>query len=110
MNIEKKVYIIIPVYNGSNYVAQAIESAINQTYKNIEIIIINDGSNDEGKTKAAVEPFLSDSRVQYIEKENGGVSSVLNLGLSLMKGDFFCWLSFFKKERVKLLSLFDNQL
>ena len=87
------VSIIIPVYNGANYVAKALESAVNQTYKNLEIIVINDGSKDEGATKKAVEPFLEDKRVTYIEKENGGVSSVLNFGIKYFKGDFFVWLS-----------------
>lgn len=90
---EPLVSIIIPVYNGSNFVADALNSAINQSYKNLEILVINDGSTDGGKTKAVVEPFLEDNRVQYIEKENGGVSSVLNMGIKIMKGEFFCWLS-----------------
>jgi len=87
------VSIIIPVYNGSNYVAHALNSAVNQTYKNLEIIVINDGSNDNGLTKEAVKPFLKDPRVKYIEKENGGVSSVLNYGIEHFSGDFFVWLS-----------------
>ncbi len=45
-----KVSIVIPVYNGSNYLREAIDSALAQTYKNIEVIVINDGSNDGGKT------------------------------------------------------------
>ena len=53
------VSIVIPVYNGSNYVAEAIESALAQTYSNIEIIVVNDGSNDDGKTEeeSSVEPI-----------------------------------------------------
>ena len=87
------VSVIIPVYNGSDYVADAIRSALSQTYTNLEIIVVNDGSKDDGLTKKAVEPFLSDKRVTYIEKENGGVSSVLNYGIKIFKGDFFVWLS-----------------
>lgn len=87
------VSIVIPVYNGSNYVASALKCAVNQTYKNLEIIVVNDGSNDNGATKNAVEPFLSDERVKYIEKENGGVSSALNYGIDHFNGDFMVWLS-----------------
>lgn len=87
------VSIIIPVYNGSDYVAHAIKSAVNQTYKNLEIIVVNDGSKDNGLTKEAVLPFLEDKRVKYIEKDNCGVSSVLNYGIEHFSGDFFVWLS-----------------
>ena len=87
------VSVIIPVYNGSDYVAKAIESAISQTYRNLEIIVVNDGSKDDGLTKEAVLPFLKDERVKYIEKPNGGVSSVLNYGIEHFNGDFFVWLS-----------------
>ena len=87
------VSVIIPVYNGSDYVAKAIESAISQTYRNLEIIVVNDGSKDNGLTKEAVLPFLKDERVKYIEKPNGGVSSVLNYGIEHFNGDFFVWLS-----------------
>ena len=51
MNKKPMVSIIIPVYNGSNYVKNAIDSALSQDYKNFEIIVINDGSNDKNKTR-----------------------------------------------------------
>jgi cellulose synthase/poly-beta-1,6-N-acetylglucosamine synthase-like glycosyltransferase len=51
MAFNPKVSIIIPVYNGSNYMREAIDSAIAQTYQNTEIIVVNDGSDDEGKTE-----------------------------------------------------------
>lgn len=86
-----KVSIIIPVYNGSNYVAEAIESALAQTYNNIEIIVVNDGSRDNGATDNAVKPYLD--KIRYIKKENGGVSSALNEGIRQMTGEYFSWLS-----------------
>ena len=85
------VSIIIPVYNGANYVSEAIESAINQTYKNIEIIVVNDGSNDNGKTEKVVLKYKK--HIKYISKENGGVSTALNVGIQNMKGEYFSWLS-----------------
>lgn len=85
------VSIIIPVYNGSNYLREAIDSALNQTYPNIEILVINDGSNDEGKTR---EIGLSyGNRIRYFEKDNGGVSTALNYGIIKMEGEYFSWLS-----------------
>jgi glycosyltransferase involved in cell wall biosynthesis len=89
--ISPKVSIVIPVFNGSNYLQEAIESAINQDYKNIEIIVINDGSNDNGATKNIALSF--GNKIKYYEKENGGVSSALNLGVKKMDGDYFSWLS-----------------
>ena len=84
-----KVSIIIPVYNGAEYVSQAIESAINQTYSNIEIIVVNDGSTDN--TEEVIQPYMN--KIVYIIKENGGVSTALNLAIEKMTGDYFSWLS-----------------
>ncbi len=86
-----KVSIVIPVYNGSNYLDYAINCALNQTYKNIEIIVVNDGSMDNGKTEEIALSY--GSRIRYFNKTNGGVSSALNYGISKMTGDYFSWLS-----------------
>lgn len=85
------VSVIIPVYNGSNYVADAIESALGQSYPNIEIIVINDGSNDGGATDEVVARYAD--RIKYIKKENGGVATALNRGIQEMHGEYFSWLS-----------------
>ena len=87
----KKVTIVIPVYNGSNYMKDAIDSALAQTYKNLEVIVVNDGSNDDGKTKAIAESY--GDKIRYFEKENGGVSTALNLAIEKMTGEYFSWLS-----------------
>ncbi|MEG2993318.1 MAG: glycosyltransferase [Bacilli bacterium] len=91
MKKNPKVTIVIPVYNGSNYVKEAIDSALAQTYKNIEIIVVNDGSNDEDKTRNIALSY--GDKITYIEKENGGVSTALNLAINKMTGDYFSWLS-----------------
>ncbi len=88
---QPKVSIIIPVFNGANFLKSAIESALAQTYKNIEIIVINDGSNDNGATEEIALSF--GANIKYYSKPNGGVASALNAGISLMKGDYFSWLS-----------------
>lgn len=85
------VSIVIPVYNGSNYVAEAIESALAQTYDNIEILVINDGSTDNGETEQIVMQF--GGKIRYFGKENGGSSSALNCGIQNMSGEWFSWLS-----------------
>lgn len=85
------VSIIIPVYNGSNFVGEAIDSALAQTYKNIEIIVVNDGSKDDEATENIALSYKE--KIRYFKKENGGVSSALNLGIEKMKGDYFSWLS-----------------
>lgn len=86
-----KVSIIIPVYNGSDYLDKAIQSALNQSYQNVEIIVVNDGSNDGGKTAEIARSY--GDKIRYIEKENGGVSSALNRGIEAMTGEYFSWLS-----------------
>lgn len=86
-----KITIVIPVYNGSNYLEEAIQSALKQTYKNKEILVINDGSNDNGKTERIALKYIN--KIKYYSKENGGVSSALNLALEKMTGEYFSWLS-----------------
>lgn len=105
------VSIIIPVYNGSNYLKEAIESALNQTYNNIEIIVVNDGSCDDGETEAIANSY--GNQIRYFVKKNGGVSSALNLGIEKMKGDYFSWLShddLYKPEKIELevKNIYDN--
>lgn len=86
-----KVSIIIPVYNGSNYVRDAIDSALTQTYGNIEVIVVNDGSTDNGETENVIRTY--GTKVRYFSKPNGGVATALNLGIENMWGEYFSWLS-----------------
>ncbi len=85
------VTIVIPVYNGANFLAEAIDSALAQTYPNIEVLIVNDGSNDGGATEDIVRSY--GSKVRYISQPNGGVASALNTAIAEMKGEYFSWLS-----------------
>jgi hypothetical protein len=85
------VSIIIPVYNGGNYLMQAIDSALVQTYPRTEVLVINDGSTDNGCTEQIALGY--GNRICYYFKENGGVASALNLGLKQMRGEWFAWLS-----------------
>lgn len=82
-----KVSIIIPVYNVEEYIEQCLQSIINQTYKNIEIIIVNDGSPD--KSGLIIEKYSKkDSRIKVINKENGGLSSARNSGILKASGEY----------------------
>ncbi len=85
------VSIIIPVYNGKNYLRFAIDSALAQTYPNIEILVINDGSTDKGATERIAKGY--GDKIRYFHKANGGVSTAINYGVSHMKGEYFSWLS-----------------
>lgn len=90
-NSHPKVSIIIPVYNGSKYMREAIDSALGQSYPHVEVIVVNDGSNDNGATEEIALSY--GEKIKYYTKENGGVSTALNLGIEKMTGDYFSWLS-----------------
>lgn len=86
-----KVSIVIPVYNGANYLNESIDSALAQTYSNLEVIVVNDGSCDDGATEKIALSY--GDKIRYFRKENGGVSSALNYGIRNMTGEYFSWLS-----------------
>jgi glycosyltransferase involved in cell wall biosynthesis len=85
------VSIIIPVYNGENFLRESIESALGQTYPNIEVIVVNDGSNDHGATENIILSY--GNKIRYYSKDNGGVATALNLAINEMEGEYFSWLS-----------------
>lgn len=82
-----KISIIVPVYNVEKYLDRCIESIINQSYKNLEIILINDGSTD-GSGAICEEWKKRDSRIVVFHKENGGASSARNVGLDYATGEY----------------------
>lgn len=83
------ITIITPFYFSEKYIKDAIESVLQQTYKNWELLLINDGSKDRSK---AIAISYSDPRIRYFEQENKGVSAARNVGLASMKGEYFCFL------------------
>ncbi len=87
MSADNLISVIIPVYNTQQYLKQCIDSVINQTYKNLEIILVDDGSTDDSP-KICDEYTLKDNRIKVIHKQNGGVSSARNAGLKIAKGDY----------------------
>ena len=83
----EKITVIVPVYNVEHYLDKCLDSLINQTYKNLEIIVINDGSTDNSG-EICQEYAQKDNRIVYIEKENGGQSEARNMGLDRMTGSY----------------------
>lgn len=85
------ISVIIPVYNVEQYLPQCVESVINQTYTNLQIILVNDGSTD--KSGEICDKFAEiDNRICVIHKENGGLSSARNAGLNIAKGEYIIFL------------------
>ena len=83
----KELTIIVPVYNVEKYLKKCVYSIINQTYKNIEVILVDDGSPD--KCGMICDEFVSvDSRIKVIHKRNGGLSSARNAGIEIAKGQY----------------------
>ena len=87
------VSVIIPTYNRPDYLREAIESALVQTYPSVEILIIDDGSADGGAlTKSVLKPYLSPNlrqpKVTYLYQKNGGLVSAVNRGLGLAQGEY----------------------
>ena len=92
MDFMPKVSVIIPVYNVENYIEKCLNSVLNQTLKEIEIIIVNDGSKDSSKQK--IEKYLEkhENKIIYLEKENGGLSDARNYGIGYAKGEYIAFL------------------
>lgn len=91
MTNTKQISVIIPIYNVEKYLPKCIDSVINQTYGNIEILLINDGSTDN--CGLICDHYADkDNRVNVIHKENGGLSSARNVGLSLAEGRYIAFL------------------
>lgn len=85
--MNKLISVIIPVFNVEKYLERCIKSIINQTYKNLEILLINDGSTD--KSIEICNRYLEiDNRIVLLNKENGGLSSARNLGIDKAKGEY----------------------
>ncbi len=105
-----KISVIIPVFNGERFIAEAIQSVLNQNYELLEIIVVDDGSTDN--TGKIVEKF--GSKVHYIFQENGGVAKARNTGLRAASGDYIAFLDaddlFCKDKLSTQLKQFDKYL
>lgn len=89
--MEKLVSVIVPIYNVDKYLEECLNSIVNQSYKNLEIILVDDGSTD--RCPMICDEFQKkDSRVKVIHKENGGVAEARNIGLKNVKGDYISFI------------------
>lgn len=90
MSIQPKISVIVPVYNTGKYLSKCLNSILNQTLKEIEVIVVNDGSKDD--SQEIIDEFVSkDSRLVSIQKENGGLSDARNAGIDKAKGEFIAF-------------------
>ena len=109
-----KVSVVIPAYNAEKFIAETIQSVLNQTFQDFEVIVVNDGSQD--KTPEIVQEFCNqDQRVQLINKANSGVSDTRNLGMSLAKGEYIAlldaddlWMPTYLEKKVHFLDNHSN--
>lgn len=86
MKLQPAISIILPAYNAAAFVVKAVNSILQQTYRDFELIIINDGSTDA--TEALIQPLLVDQRIRYISRENKGLIATLNEGIALARADY----------------------
>lgn len=106
-----KVSIVLPTYNGAKYIRQSIDSCLKQTYQNIELVIVDDGSTDE--TSEIINSY-KDERIKYLKHEkNKGLPHALNTGLSNTTGEYVTWTSddnFYAEDAIeKMLSLLKDK-
>ena len=89
--MEPLISVIVPIYNAEQYIDRCIKSILKQTYSNLEVLLIDDGSSD-GSSSICKQYELSDNRVHYYHQHNSGVSAARNKGLDIAKGEYigFC--------------------
>ncbi|EAL4156536.1 glycosyltransferase family 2 protein, partial [Campylobacter jejuni] len=86
--MNKTVGVVIPIYNVEKYLKECLDSVVNQTYKNLQVVLVNDGSTDENSFNIAKEYTLKDERFILFDKKNGGLSSARNVGIEYFSGEY----------------------
>lgn len=89
-NLNNTVSVVIPTYNCADFILEAINSVICQTYSNIELIIVDDGSTDE--TSLILLPYVNSNKIIYIYQDNAGPAAARNRGISIASGDYIAFL------------------
>ena len=103
-----KFSIIIPVYNVEKYISKCLDSILNQTYSNYEVIIVNDGTKDN--SVSVINKYLTDERFKLYNKENGGLSSARNYGINYVTGEYILFIDSDDYIEPDLLNNFNNIL
>ncbi|MFT9493367.1 glycosyltransferase, partial [Anaerosolibacter sp.] len=85
-----KLSIVVPIFNVEDYLPACIDSILNQTYTDFELILVNDGSIDKCE-EICVEYKKKDARIKVIHKKNGGVSSARNVGIQIAEGEYLAF-------------------
>ena len=88
--MDKSVSVIIPAYNHGKYVSEALQSAFSQTFSNLEVLVVNDGSTDD--TAEILRPLVEAGKIRYFAQENRGQAAARNRGLSEARGEFIAFL------------------
>ena len=112
MTNSPKVSIIVPIYNTEKYLTKCLDSITNQTYRNLEIILVDDGSSDNSG-KIADDYAKKDKRIQVIHQKNAGQSAARNVGIKKSTGDYLSFIDSDDEIRLdyteKLLNLYDDE-
>jgi len=105
-----KVSVIIPTYNRANLLPRAINSVLNQTFRDFEIVVVDDGSTDN--TREILEPFIKSNQIRYFYQKNKGPSAARNLGIKNSKGEYIAFLDsddeWLPEKLEKQIKLFEN--
>ena len=90
MNSAPLISVIVPAYNVEKYIKTCLNSLINQTYSNFEIIVVNDGSTDQ--TEEILRSYQSNPKFRIYSQKNGGLSAARNRGIKLVNGELVCFI------------------
>ncbi|MBZ7941128.1 glycosyltransferase family A protein, partial [Campylobacter molothri] len=88
MKNDRTVGVVIPIYNVQDYLKECLDSIVNQTYKNLQVVLVNDGSTDENSLNIAKEYTLKDERFILFDRKNQGLPSARNLGIEYFSKEY----------------------
>lgn len=90
MSLRGRISVVVPVYNAAGYIGKCIDSVLGQSHKDVELILVDDGSVDE--SAGVIESYLPDGRIRFLRQENAGVSAAINRGMELATGEYISFM------------------